>query len=219
MKILSACRILSLTVAATSIFSWAKSTDQADPWSVLSGITHKRSYTIETRDHRCFRGKITRVTTDHLALLDSSHSPDAVIFLRADVWRVVSGRVMYYSGRSSWSDVSSLRVRGRGRLKIVTRIGKTYNVKPPYTVSDEGITLNASGKSANIPKSEIAQVYDIVVRPLTDFGDYSLGELGPMVVFDPDWYVRSLHLEQHVEVLLYNATEPEDDSPVQCAPK
>lgn len=39
---------------------------------------------------------------------------------------------------------------------IVTSTGKTYEVKPPYTVSDEGITLYASGKSTKIPKSEIA---------------------------------------------------------------
>lgn len=74
---------------------------------------------------------------------------------------------MYYSGRSSWSDVGSIHVQGRERLKIVTTSGKTYKVKPPYTVSDVGITLNTSDKPTLISKSEIAQVYDIVVEPLT----------------------------------------------------
>jgi len=51
---------------------------------------------------------------------------------------------------------------------------------------------------------------------LTDFGEYSLDELGPMIIFDPDWYVYGLHLERYVSVLLYDATDPEDNSPAQC---
>ena len=107
--------------------------------------------------------------------------------------------------------------RGRERLKIVTTVGKIYEAKPPYTVSDDGITLQISGKSMNISKSEIAQVYGVVAKPLTDFGEYSLDELGPMVIFDPDWYVHGLHLEQYVSVLFYRADDPEDNSPAQCA--
>ncbi len=220
MKTPSARRILAFAVLATSTFSSAKSPDQADSWLVLNKITHKRSYTIETRDRKCVLGTIAGVTNDRLtAKAHTSNSAgltDTVIFSRADVLRVASGRPVYYSGRSSWSDVSSLRVERRERLKIVTTTGKTYIVKPPYTISDEGITLHASGKSTKISKSEIAQVYDIVVKPLTDFGEYSLDELGPMIIFDPDWYVYGLHLEHYVPVLLYNSSDPEDNSPAQC---
>jgi len=85
---------------------------------------------------------------------------------------VSSGRIVYYSGRSSWLDVSSLRIAGRERLEIVTKAGKTYKVKPPYEVSDQGITLQSSEESTKISKSEIAQVYDVVVKPLTANGEY-----------------------------------------------
>ena len=54
MQIPSARRILAFAVLATSIFSSAKSPDQADSWLVLNKITHKRSYTIETRDRKTF---------------------------------------------------------------------------------------------------------------------------------------------------------------------
>jgi len=220
MKTPSACRILTFTVLATSIFSSAKSPDQVEPWLVLNKITHKRSYEIETRDRKCTWATITEVTPDHLTAkvhpLNSSRSLDTVIFPRADILRVTSGPVVYYSGRSSWSDVSSLRARGRERLKIITTVGKSYKVKPPYTVSDEGITLHTSGESTKVSKSEIAQVYDVVAKPLTDFGEYSVDELGPMIIFDPDWVVYRLHLEQYVSVLLYNAGDPEDNSPAQC---
>jgi hypothetical protein len=218
----TACRILAFTVLATSLSSSAKSPDQADTWLIFNKITHKRSYRIETRDRKCVRGTITGVTTDGLTAAVSSNlpgSPNTVTFPRADVLRVAAGQIVYYSGRSSWSDVSSLRMKGRERLKVVTTDGKTYKVKPPYSVSDEGITLNTSGKSTMISKGEIVQVYDIVAKPLTDTGEYLADELGPLIIFDPDLYVYGLHLEEYVSVLLYDASDPEDNSPVQCVPR
>jgi hypothetical protein len=223
MKTPSAWQILAFTVLATSILASAKSSDQHDSWSILDQITHKRSYAIETRDRKCVWGTITRVTVDRFAAKvhtpNSSGSGNTVIFPRADVLRVTSGRPLYYSGRSSWADVRSLQVKGRERLKIVTSSGKTYQVKQPYTVSDDGITLHVTGKSTKVPKSEITQVYNIIPKPLTDFGDYSLDELGPMIIFDPDWYVYGLHLERYVSVLLYTASDPEDNSSSQCMPR
>jgi hypothetical protein len=223
MKTHSACCILACTVLAVQILSLAKSPDQGDPWLVLNKITHKRSYTIETRDRKCAWAEITEVTADRVAAKayapSSTSTPEIVMFPRADVLRVALGRIVYYSGRSSWSDVSSLRAEGRERLKIITKAGKTYKVKPDYAVSGEGITLNPAGKPTKISKSEIAQVYELVAKPLTATGEYLAEELGPMIIFDPDWYVWRLHLEQYVPVLLYNASEPEDNSPAQCLAK
>jgi hypothetical protein len=34
----------------------------------------------------------------------------------------------------------------------------------------------------------------LVGKPLTAFGEYSLDELAPMVIFDPDWYVHAFTL-------------------------
>jgi hypothetical protein len=220
MKFRSARHILSFTLLATSIFSSAKSPDQADSWSVLNKITHKRTYTIETRDRKCTWGRITEVTPDRLTVTANnpkSYSPATVIFPRSDVLRVAAGRRVYYSGRSSWVDVSSIRVEGRERLKIVTTVGKTYEAKLPYTVSDDSVTLPAPAKATKISKSDIALVYDIVVKPLTDTGEYLQDELGPMIIFDPYLYEYGLHLEQYVSVLLYKADDPEDNSPAQCA--
>jgi hypothetical protein len=215
--------VLAFTVLSTSIFAPAKPPDQADSWLVLSKITHERSYTIETRDRKCTSGTITRVTPDRLTAKvynrNSPDSPDTVTFHRAEVLRVASERWVYYSGRSSWSDVSSIRIEGRERLKIVTTLGKTYEAKPPYSVSDDGITIQTSGKSKKISKSEIAQVYDIAIKPLTNTGEYLEEELGPMIIFDPDLYVYGLHLEQYVPVLLYTVGAAEDNSPTQCAPR
>jgi hypothetical protein len=222
MKIRSACHMAAVVVLAASTSSSAKSPDQAYSWSVLGKITHKRHYAIETRDRKCTWGTITAVSPDHLSAKvydPNSHASGTVTFSRADILRVAVGRWVYYSGRSSWSDVGSVRLEGRERLKIVTMVGETYEAKQPYTVSDDGITLQISGKSMKIAKSEIKQVYGIAIKPLTDTGEYLQEELGPMIIFDPDLYVYGLHLEQYVPVLLYDVSNPEDNSPAQCAPR
>jgi len=229
----SASSLLGLTVLTCSIVVSAKTPDQADPWLVLNKITHKRSYEIKTRDRKCVWVTIAEVGTDRLTakVHTSNSSPTPVYkpaststlktiaFPRADVLRVTSERTVYYSGRSSWSDVGSFKAKGRERLTVITTVGKKYRVRPPYAVSDDGITLYSSGKSTKLLKSEIAQVYEVVIKPLTATGEYLEEELGPMIIFDPDLYVYSLHLEQYVSVLLYNAGDPEDNSPAQCAPK
>ena len=220
MKTTSARRVLAFTVLMTSTVASAQAPDHTDSWLVLNKITHKRSYTIETRDRKCSWGTISELTDDHLSANLYSSNPagsPAVTFRRADVLRVSTGRLIYYSGRSSWSDVSSLDLEGRERLKIITMSGKTYEVKPPYAVSDEGITLDPSGRPTKIAKSEITRIYYIVVKPLTATGEYLAEELGPMIVFDPDWYAYGLHLVRQVPVLLYDANRPEDDSPAECA--
>jgi hypothetical protein len=224
---ISSTSLLAFALLASSVESAGKSADQPDPWSVLNKITHRRIYRIETRDGKCVRGRIIEATADHLraeVYAPNSHSPNpttTAIFSRAKVLSV-AGWYVYYSGRSSWLDVRYLslvrrmRERGRERLKVVTKTGKVYQLKPPYDVSDEEITVGDSRKPTELSKSEIALVYHIVPKPLTDSGEYAWQELGPLIVFDPDLWVYGLHLEQYVQVLLYNAADPEDDSPAEC---
>jgi hypothetical protein len=218
LNILSARRVLTLALLAASIQAAAHASGQADPWQVLNKITHRRSYRIQTRDRGCVLGKIKEVTGDHLTaeVYGSYGSGSPVSFRRSDILRVSVVGPIYYSGRSSWADVRAIHLKGRGRLKIVTTAGKTYVVKPPVTISDDAITFQISGKSTKVAKGDVAEIYHIVAKPLTDGGEYLDEELGPLIVFDPDLWAYGLHLEQYVAVLLYNAAEPEDDSPSNC---
>lgn len=91
--------------------------------------------------------------------------------------------------------------------------------KRPYVVDDEGITFEALGKSVRIAKGEVTKVYDVIEKPLTDAGEYAAGELGPLILFDPYFYVYGFHLEKYVEVQLYDAEAVQDDSSARCAPR
>lgn len=203
--------------------SQAKSSKEEDPWLLLNKITHKRTYTIETRDGQCVWGTIKTVTPDRLtAKVNSLYgTSDAVMrtFIRNDVLHI-GGSVyqvrLYYSGRSSWSDSAAFHAFGREGLKIVAESGETYDVKPPYIVSDDGIATTALGKHVNFPKKDIARIYAVVTKPVTDRQGYLLEELGPMIIFDPYFYEYKFHLEQYISVLLYDASQPEDDSTGPC---
>jgi hypothetical protein len=115
--------------------------------------------------------------------------------------------------------VTTFPTRGRQYLRIVTLSGRIYKVRPPYTVSDNEIAFHNSSKLVEVPKSRIGRIYLIAAVPLTAYREYVADELGPLIIFDPDFYVWSFHLERHVLVLLYNAADLEDNTPLQCLPK
>ena len=58
--------VLAFAFLSASSPSSAKSPEHGDDWLVLDKITHKRDYTIETRDHKCVMGTIARVSVDRL---------------------------------------------------------------------------------------------------------------------------------------------------------
>jgi hypothetical protein len=206
---------LALALATLSIFSAAQSTP-SDSWSNLNKITHKRAYRIETRDLKCAWAEINNASADSIiATVHNVHDSHAVKFTRAEVL-FVSVDSVYYSGRSSWSDVAALLAQNHSRVKVVTKAGKIYKLKSPYKVTAEGIAPQFPAKKPTISKSEIAQVYEVLPKPLTANGEYLGEELGPFVIFDPDLYKYSLHLEGFLTVLRYDASQPEDNTPTKC---
>jgi hypothetical protein len=221
--------LTALAIFATPAISQTKLPEKEDPWLLLDKITHKRTYSIETRDGQCVWARIKAVTPDRLTTRDGQQgawSRDPVVrrFSRDDIVHVgvdwaAGGARIYYSGRSSWIDVALLRTSSRERLNIVTKSGKTYDLKRPYTVADDGIATTSPEKQVNILKKDIARIYGIVEKPLTDMQDYDLDELGPMIIFDPYFYEYKFHLERYVPVLLYDASQPEDNSPTACKRK
>lgn len=211
--------LTALAILATPAISQSELLKEEDSWLLLNKITHKRTYSIETRDGQCIWARIKAVTPDRLTAkvhsTGSSH-PLLKTFNRNDVVHVgvaMWGAELYYSSRSSWADVAILRVGSREQLNIVTKSGKTYDVKQPYTVSNDGVATTVSGKQLNLPKNDIARIYAIVEKPLTDQQAYNVDELGPMIIFDPYFYEYEFHLERYVSVLLYDASQPEDNSP------
>lgn len=215
--------IVVLATLTVPTFPQPKTPRKEDPWLLLNKITHKRTYRIETVDDRCFAGTITSVGPNRLAAKVVPHDPNDPVmrtFERSDVVHVGVGwttrKQLYYSGRSSWADVGIVRIGSRECLRINMKSGERYDVKPPYTVSDNSIAATLSGKRLSIPKQDIARVYGVFEKPVTDILEYDLDELGPFIVFDPYFYEYTFHLERYIPVLLYDVEKPEDNSPTAC---
>jgi len=151
MKIPRTCRVLPLILAIT-VSSSAKAPDPRNPGGFLQDHT-QAYYTIETKGRKCVLGN------DHKNYLRQPHCKgqgrsfstdtmtfptDTVLYARADVFRVTIGWRLYFSGRSSWADVSSLRGVG---TKIVRKNGTVFVAKPPFNFS-AGETIRERLKSS-----------------------------------------------------------------------
>jgi hypothetical protein len=218
MRIIRAAFLPLIALLTTSSSVFGQSAVPPDSWSLLRRITHDRTYVIQTRDLKCHVQKITKLTDDGLTVTDFQRysTTEGMEVPRSEVLRVSGGESIYYSGRSSWQDVHDVTVKWRDSLRFIEKDGTVHHVRAPFVVSGDAIEFQKSGKSVRIEKSHIAKVFFVAMKPRTAAEDYALDELGPMIVFDPDAWQYWLRLEPYVPVLLYDATKPEDNSPLKC---
>jgi preprotein translocase subunit YajC len=169
---------------APCVLFYASTAAADDSWQNLKHITHERYYTVVDRKSNCITGHIVK-TNDHELTLKLSNRTYAT-FDRANVLRVsVSqaapyfpprvqadvGRVydVIYNDKSSWSDLKSLAGQ---EVKVVKTGGETYEGQLLIT-SETQIELDRTGGKLELAKEEIAQVYHLRPKPLTDSEKYS----------------------------------------------
>jgi len=217
-----------LALAPCFLF-YASTAAADDSWQTLKHVTHERYYTVVDRKSNCTTGHIVK-TNDHeltLKLPDRTYAT----FDRANVLRVsVSqaapnfpprvqadvGRVydVVYNDKSSWSDLKG--VAGQ-EVKVVKTSGETYEGQLLIT-SETQIELDRTGGKLELTQKDIAQVYHLRPKPLTDSEKYSAQE---DFWIDPRLWPYYLHLAPKVPVRIYDSSLMEDDTPVACqnAPK
>ncbi len=132
-----------------------------------------------------------------------------------DVLQVSQGNALLYSARSSWADVSAAPVYPREAFVLVLKSGKHVKGKPTKTMPDS-ITLKHAFSTTLYRKSEIATVDYLRVKPATDAFMTDLGEAPWLLLLDPEFYYRATGLPGKIQIRLYDATKPEDDTPVAC---
>jgi len=81
------------------------------------------------------------------------------------------------------------------------------------TVSEKQLELDGPSGKLKIAKAEIAEVYYLRVKPLTDSEKYSAQE---DFFYDPRLWPYYLHLVPRLPVRLYDSLLPEDNAPVKC---
>lgn len=223
---------LFLTVCFLIVSFCASATAAYDSWQNLKHVTHERYYTVVDRKSNCITGHIvkandheftlklpnrTSVTFDRASVLRVSVSRAAPYLsprVQADVGRVYD---VIYNDKSSWSDLKGVTgqekfgVSGQ-EVKVVKTDGKTDEGRLS-TISKTQLELDRTGGKLEIAKGDVAQVYYLHPKPLTDSEKYSAQE---DFRIDPRLWPYYLHLVPRLPVRLYDSSLPEDNTPVKC---
>jgi hypothetical protein len=205
---------------------------QDDSWQNLKHVTRERYYTVLDRKSNCVTGDIvkasdreislklpdaTTATFDRANVLRISVSQAAPYFpprVRADVDRV--GDIIY-NNKSSWDDLKELaQIEKIGRpgqeVKVVKMDGNKYEGRLS-SISKTQLELDRTGGKLTIAKWEVAQVYYLRYKPLSDSEKYSAQE---DFWIDPRLWPYYLHVVPKLPVRLYDSSLVEDDTPVRC---
>jgi preprotein translocase subunit YajC len=187
---------------------------KADPWENLRCVTRHRAYTFFDRESNCTTGQILTVTDQSVTI--KPPQGNNITVERRNVVRVTdwNGRNnVIYSAKSSWSDVEAINTKAS--VNVLTKNGRVCQGKVVST-SDTGITLMHSNCDINLAKEDIAQVYRVRSKPMSEGAERSAQEL---FVVDPRLWPYLLNISAKISVRLYDSSVPEDDSPVQCKNK
>ena len=209
-------KTLRLLAAIILMAAWPLLGATADDyWANVSNVTRERTYDFVTRDRHCVMGKIVAVT-DELVTVEPQKA-GAVTLNRADVLQVTSGSYIVYSGRSSWADFAGYKIFPREGAIITRRDGKKYR-SGQVKATDSVVTLEESGRSISIPKSNVTTVVLISDRPLSGGDEYWLQECAvPYIcVLNAGLWPRWVGIGRTMHVRLYDSSMPEDNTPLAC---
>ena len=185
---------------------------QSEP-NPLDSVTHSARFKFVERDGACVYGKVLRADATSISV--QPFEKPAVTLQKQDLLQVSQGNGLLYSARSSWADVSGANLYPHEALVLTLKGGGQVTGKPTKTSSDSIILKHGFGSTV-YAKSEIATVDYLRVKPATDAFMTVLGEASWMLLFDPEFYYRATGLPGRIRIRLYDATKPEDDTPVAC---
>lgn len=223
---------LSLTACYLIVSFCASAAAADDSWQNLKHVTHERYYTAVDRKSNCTTGHIvkandheftlklanrTSATFDRANVLRVSVSQAAPYFpprVQADVGRVYD---VIYNDKSSWNDLKGVagqeKISASGQeVKVVKTDGKTYEGRLSK-ISETQLELDRTGGKLEIAKADVAEVYHLRPKPLTDSEKYNAQE---DFWIDPRLWPYLLHLVPRLPVRLYDSSLPEDNTPVRC---
>lgn len=194
---------------------------QVDPWANLNDVTHGRTYTFVGRGGYCVHGKIIAVTDQSVTVkfaLPGRGRPQYTTrtFERATILRVKDGPGaldVVYIAQSSWSGLKPFRdIAPDERMLVITKDGKRHNGKF-VEVSESRLRVALWNKTVGIAKDDVACVYYVRTKPLTDEMVYEVQEL---VLLDPRLWPYLLRIPPKISVRVYDSSVPEGDAPFQC---
>ena len=179
----------------------------------LDQVGHAASLLFMKRDSQCVQGVLEKsdaatVTVKRVNLPD-------VTLERADLLQISQGNALVFSGRSSWADVTGVHLDPLEELVVELKDGEHGRGKLVRSTASS-LVLKHGLHTARYAKVEIKTVDYLRWKPATDKLD-SASEKAPWsMILYPESYSRLVGHEGRLRVRLYDASKPEDNSPLQC---
>jgi len=188
-----------------------------DGWKNLDRVSHSSSLAFIKRDGSCERGTVLKVDGTEVTVKRYGQNP--VTIRRQDLYQGGEGgpNNLVYSERSSWSDVIGAKPGHAESLLLGMKDGKRYNGKPVSTTGTT-IVLTTLTATETLAKQDILTVDYVRQKPLTDGEEYIAQETPFLLLFSPMSYVRAAGVSLKLDVRVYDASKPEDNSEVICKP-
>jgi hypothetical protein len=167
------------------------------------------------KDRTCVAGSITKIDPKSVTIQPSQAAP--LTLQRVDLLQVTQNDSVLFSARSSWASVEAVHLLPRESFLLSLRSGKTI-IGRPLRVTDDGMVFKKDvWLKKLLPKSQIQVVAYLRVKPDSKVFDYFTQEAPALLFFYPEFYDRLSGLEGRIPVRLYDATMPQDDSPLSCS--
>lgn len=204
--------LLIWIIAAAALLFNLRADGQSEP-TTLDGFTHSSTFTFVERGGTCVYGKILK--TSPISVTVQPFEKPAITLAKDELLHVSQGDALLYSARSSWADVSATPVYPREAFVLGLKSGKHVKGKPTKTTLDS-IIFKHGFTTTLYPKSEIVTVDYLRMKPATDTFVGVLKEDPWLLLLDPEFYYRATGLPGRIQIRLYDAKKPEDDTPVAC---
>jgi len=207
--------ILGTALTALLVMAWPLAGEDSG-WTNLDHINHSNRYRFILNDGTCRQLRIRTVNPDSLVVVLSENGSRVVVgkVARPAVIQVRDDQILY-SSRSSWEDVQSIRkLYLHEYIKITLKSGVSTKGEIASS-SDIGITLKGPAGASEIPKAAVARIDYIRLKPTPD-GDQYMARETPLVWLDPRLWPYLVNIGVLIDVRLYDATLPEDNTSLQC---
>lgn len=217
-------RSLSRSCMVVALLLTAAAQGQTAPgplpgWKEVKHVNHGLNYGVVRHNGSCVVGRIAKVSDDAITIQTTAGSK--VTVAAKDVLRVEDGDHIYdviYTARSSWHDVKGMSYNEGEWLVVKTRDGQQHRGHF-IEASDSELKLTKVkwAKDApvfTLPKSDIFSVDYDRIKPVSSDTEYFVHEgLGWM---KPEMWPRYLGIGDRMTVSIYDASQPEDNSPLPC---
>jgi hypothetical protein len=200
--------VLLLLVAATlSVHAWPKHrTAKAAPRS--------SSITFLQKDGVCLSGPILKIEPKTLTVGQTQKPP--VLIRRGSLIQASQDGSLLFSARSSWADVEAVHLLPRESVILKLRNG-TQVTGRPSDITESGVLFRYGPFLKKLyPKAQIATVDYLRLRPYSAAFDEFAQQSPALLFFYPESYDHVSGLEGRVPVRLYDAVQPEDNTPLKC---